>query len=107
MTKIVNIYIAYDLDAWPKNPTSNLKIKNCLFGATSIVKNSDKKRKECDKEKYLYSGYRTTFDSGGEWSFDNDTSRNFIIFSVDNISSSQSDNRKNNFLILGESSTFG
>ena len=39
--KIVNVYIVYDLDAWSRNPTNNLKFKNCLFGATSIVKSFD------------------------------------------------------------------
>ena len=34
-----------------------LTISN-LFGATNIVKNSD-------KEKYVYTGYGTTFDSAG------------------------------------------
>ena len=29
-TKIVNAYIVYDLDAWPKNPTNNFIFKNCL-----------------------------------------------------------------------------
>ena len=48
--KIVNVYIFYDLDAWPKIFLRNFTIKNCLFGTTSIVKNSD-------KEKYLYSSY--------------------------------------------------
>ena len=56
LTRIVNVYIVYDLDAWPRNPTNNLKFKNCLFGATSIVKNSD-------KENYVYSGYGITFGS--------------------------------------------
>ena len=37
LTKILNFYIFYDLDAWPKNPTNNFKFKNCLFGATSMV----------------------------------------------------------------------
>ena len=37
-TKIVIIYIVHDLDAWPRNPTKNLKFKNCLFGATNIKK---------------------------------------------------------------------
>ena len=46
------------------------------------------------------------FDSGGSWSFDNDFARNVIIFAVDNSSSSHSDNRKNNFLILGEGTTY-
>ena len=51
LSKIVNVYIVYNLDAWPRNPTNNFKFKNCLFRATNIVKNSD-------KEKYLYNGYR-------------------------------------------------
>ena len=42
LTKIVDVYIVYDLDAWPRNPTKNFKSKNCLFGVTSIIKNSDK-----------------------------------------------------------------
>ena len=100
MTKIVNVYIAYDLDDWPRNPTNNFKFKNCLFGATNVVKNSD-------KEKYLYSGYGITFDSRDSWSFDNDFARNVIIFGIDNSSSSHSDNRKNNFLKLGEGPNYG
>ena len=98
ISKIVNVYIVYDLDVWPRNLTNNFRFKNCLFGAINIVKTSD-------KEKYVYSGYVITFDSAGSWSFDNDTARNVVIFDVDNISSSHSDNRKNNYLILGE--TFG
>ena len=43
LSKIANVYIVYDLDAWARNSTDNFKFKNCLFGATSIVKNSDKK----------------------------------------------------------------
>ena len=63
---------------------------NSLFGATNIVKNSD-------KEKDVYSGCGITFDSAGSWSFDNDLARNVITFGVNNSSSSRSDNRKNNF----------
>ena len=43
-TKIVNAYIVYDLDARPRNLTNNFKFKNCLFGATNKVKNSDKEK---------------------------------------------------------------
>ena len=32
LTKIVNVYIAYDLAAWPRNPINNFKCKNCLLG---------------------------------------------------------------------------
>ena len=41
-SKIVNVYIVYNLDAWQRNATNYFKFNNCLFGATSIVKNSDK-----------------------------------------------------------------
>ena len=77
LSKIVNDYIVYDLDAWSRNPTNNFKFKNCLFGATSIAEDSDKGR-------YVYSGYGITFDSAGSWSFNNDTARNVMIFGVDN-----------------------
>ena len=53
----------------------------------------------------MYGGYRITFDSAGSWSFDN--ARKVVIFGVDNSSSSHADDCKNNFLMLGESSTFG
>ena len=46
LTKIVNVYIVYDLDVWPKYLTNNFNFKNCLFGTIYIVKN-------IDKEKYL------------------------------------------------------
>ena len=41
-SKIVNVYIVYDLDAWPKSSTNNFKFKNCLFGVSSVIENSDK-----------------------------------------------------------------
>ena len=50
----------------------------------------------------MYSGFGIVFDGKIEWSFDNGTDRNVIIFGVHNSSSSHSDNRKNYFLILGD-----
>ena len=84
------IYIVYDLDAWPRNPTNIFKFKNYLFGSTNIVKNSD-------KGKYVHSGYEITFDSAGAWSFVNGFARNVVIFSADNSPSYHADNCKNNF----------
>ena len=81
LTKIENVYIVQDLDAWPRNPTNNFEFNNCLFGTINAVKDSD-------KEKCVYSGYLITFGSGGSWSFDNDFARNGIVFGVDNSSSS-------------------
>ena len=86
LNKIVNVHFVYDLAAVPRNPTNNFKVKNCLFGATNTVKNSY-------KEKYVYRGYRITFDSEGSRSFDNDLARNVITFGDDNSSLSHSDNR--------------
>ena len=84
------MFICSDLVAGPRNLTNNFKFKNCLFGATNVVENSD-------KEKYVYSGYGVTFDSGSSWSFDKDLAKNTIIFRVNNSSSSHSNNCKNNF----------
>ena len=70
-----------------------------MFGATNIIKNSD-------KEKYMYSGYGIAFDVEGEQSFGYDYVWNVVIFGVDNSSSSHTDNQKNDFLILGEGNTF-
>ena len=49
LSKILNVYMVYDLDALPRNPTNNSKFKNYLFEATSVVESND-------KEKYFYSG---------------------------------------------------
>ena len=80
MYKIVNVYIVYDLNAWPRYATNNFEFKNCLFGATNIVENSD-------KEEHVLSGYGIIFDSAGFRSFDNVTARNVIIVGADNSSS--------------------
>ena len=44
--------------SWQRHSTKNFNFKNCLFGATSVVKNSG-------KETNVYSGYEITFDSAG------------------------------------------
>ena len=36
--------IKFDEDTWPNNRPNNLKLKNCLLGATSIVNSSDKEK---------------------------------------------------------------
>ena len=69
------------------------KFKNLLFGTTGIVNN-------INRENYVYSGYGITFHGAGWWSFDNYTSRNVIIFGVDNSSSSHAGNLKKSFFIL-------
>ena len=97
-TKTVSAYIVYDLDNRPKIPLSNFTLKNYLFCATNIGKNND-------KSKYMNSGYGIVFDGLDSWSFGNDFARNVVIFGADNISSSHTDNRKNNFLASVEGPT--
>ena len=98
--KIVNVYIVFDLDVWPKNLTSSFKFKNSWFLATSVAKNSN-------KWKHKHNGCEITFDSAGSWSFDNDATRNVITFGVHNNSLSHAHNCKNNFLVLVEGSKSG
>ena len=40
-TKIAKAYIIYDLDSQPNNPLNKSQLKDCLFSATNIVKNSN------------------------------------------------------------------
>ena len=47
------------------------------------------------------------FNSAGSRSFNNDIARNVTIFGVDNSSSPHANNRKNNYLMLGEGPTSG
>ena len=70
-----------------------------MFGATDIGKN-------CDKEKCVYPGYGIAFDGKGLWNIGNDSARNILIFGVGNSSSSQADNCKNDFLVLGKKPTY-
>ena len=58
MRKTVNVYIVYDLDAGPRNPTNNFKFKKFFCGATNVVKNSDKEKSVCRR-------YGTAFDIAG------------------------------------------
>ena len=69
-----------------------------MFGATNIAKNND-------NSKYVYGCCGIAYDEAGSWSFGNDFCRNVLIFGVDNSSSSQIDNLKNNYLVLGERPT--
>ena len=69
-----------------------------MFSVNIIVKNSD-------EEKRVHSCYGIAFNGANSSNFGNDDAKN-IIFSVDDSSSSHTDNRKNNFLVLGNSPTY-
>ena len=55
----------------------------------------------------MYNDYGLAFDGKGEWSLNIKLAKNVINFDVSNSSSFHTDNHRNNFLILGESPTFG
>ena len=92
--------LVYELNTWPRNPINNFTLKSCLFGTVKLVRNTI-------KSKFTYNGRGIAFDGEGSWSFGIDFAQNVVIVSVDNSSSSQTANRKNNFLVLGEGPTQG
>ena len=97
---IVNVYIAYEItDNF--NVSSYPTLENCLFGAVELTKNAD-------IDKYRYSNYGILFDRKGFFSHPSGgTGRNVIIFGVDMSSSTKTDNRKKDILILSEGPTQG
>ena len=97
---ILNLYIVYELNTWSCNLANNFTLKIVLFGTVKLVRNSI-------KSKFTYNGQGTTFDGEGLWNFGNDFAINIVIFGVDNSSSSTTNNRKNNFLVLGKGPTQG
>ena len=55
----------------------------------------------------MHSGYGTAFDGKGSWSLNDDFAWNFLAFEVDSSLSFLTGNLKNDFLILGNTDTFG
>ena len=97
---ILNLYIVYGLDTWPRNPVTNFTLKTCLFGTVKITKNAG-------KSKCIHNVQEIAIDGKDYWSFENDIARNVISFGVDNSSPSHIDNPKNKFLALGKGPTEG
>ena len=71
-----------------------------MFGAVKLTKHDN------DVDLYKYSGYGIEFDRKGSYSIGNDIGRNVIIFGVDMSSSSHTDNKKKDILILGKGPTY-
>ena len=88
--KVVNIYIVYELGA-SSSHNNDPTLKNCLFGAVTLTKNSD-------IEKYGYSGYGIGFDRRSSYSCPGDGfGQNILIFGVGLSSSPHIDNKKRHF----------
>ena len=98
--KVVNIYIVYELKASSSN-FSDPTIKNCLFGAVTLTKNTD-------IDKYRYSVYAIGFSRRGSFLFPGDGfGQNVIIFGADMSSSPHIDNKGKDILVLGRGPTQG
>ena len=95
---VLNLYIVYELNNWPRNPTNNYTLKNYLFGTVKLTRNAD-------KSKFNYNGQIIVFDKKDIWCYGNNFARNAAIFYIDNTSSSLTKNTKIKFLGLGEEPT--
>ena len=98
--KAVNIYIVYEL-AGSSSHSDDRTLKNCLFGAVTLTKNSD-------IDKYGYSGYGIGFDRKSSFSFPaGGFGQNVLIFGADMNSSAHIDNKRKDILVLGKGATQG
>ena len=98
--KVLNIYIVYELGASTSH-TDDPTLKNCLFGAVTLPKNTD-------IDKYEYSGYGIGFDRRESFSFPGGGyGQNVLIFGVDMSSSPHDDNKRKDILVLGFGPTQG
>ena len=61
---ILNLYIVFELNKWPRNPTNNFTLKDYLFCIVKLIKNAD-------KYKFNYNGREIAFNRKGSWSFGN------------------------------------
>ena len=97
---IGNIYNIYELGTLGSN-NSDHTLKNCLFGAITLTKNTD-------IDKYGYSGYGIGFDRTSNFSFPGGGfSQNVLIFGADMRYCSHIDNKKKNILVLGKGPSEG
>ena len=95
---MLSVYIVYELDLRPRNLLNTFTVNNYQFGAINIANNTnDDNNDNNSKSKYVYSGSGIVFGRKFTWGFGNDFPRSFIIFCVDDISSSHNYNLKNSF----------
>ena len=69
---VVNIYIAYEINFWSHKQNNDFRLRNSLFGAAILTKNTD-------FDIYKYSRYRVAFDARGSLSA-RITVRSFFFF---------------------------
>ena len=93
---VVNLFIIYELDSWPRYLNTDVTVGGCLFGVVKLTKIAD-------PEKYVYSGYGVGFDTQIEYSLpDGSVGKNVIIFEADMSLSVNIDNEIKGILVLGK-----
>ena len=92
LVAIANFYMVYRLS--PRIISSNIVLKDCLFGKIKMTKNAD-------TDKYKYEGHSICFDSTVEFTHQEGNMARNVIFGADMADSKQADNKTKNALILG------
>ena len=93
---MVNLFIVYELDTWSRDLSTDVTLKDCLFGAVKLTKNAD-------TDKYKYSSYGRGFNLQSAFSLlEGSIGKNANFFGADKSSSVFIDNRKKDILTLGE-----
>ena len=96
---VLNVFIVYELNSWPRNLNTDLTFGGCLFGSIKLTKNTD-------PDKYSHSSYGIGFDTQIEYSLpEGSVGKNVIIFRADMSSSVHVDNKGKDILILGKGIT--
>ena len=98
--KVVNIYIVYELGA-SSSSSSDPTLKNCLFGAVTLTKNTDIDKYGCSGNGIGIDRRSSFILPGGGFG------QNGLIFRVDMSSSAHIDNKKKDILVLGKGPTQG
>ena len=93
---VINIYCVYQIEPISSSRDNTFTVKNALFVAMQITKNSD-------TDKYKYKGYGICFDEGGLFSIGNiNNGRNVINFGVNENSVIHANNKANNIFVMGD-----
>ena len=100
---VINIYCVYEIQPIASSRDTTFTIKNALFGAMQITKNTD-------TSKYDYKGYDICFDEGSQFDhtiteggFAHTTNaRNVLIFGADMSFGVHATNRANHIYVMGK-----
>ena len=96
---VVNVFIVYGLDSWPRDLNTDFTLRGSLFGGIKLTK-------KADPDKHSYSGFGIGFDTREQYSLpDGSVGKNVIIFGVDTSSSGHIENKEKDTLFLGRGPT--